>query len=231
MYMYKKRYLLFCLLISGCSHNQVNLTDCLNHAKNDQEALTCYTEGISTDGKHTLQAHLKYINLLRRTDNTDKAVAALSNTLSIFGPSHQIFLMQGKLSLDQGNITEACRIFQHNIDQDSSDPVSLNGLAVAYDMKKQHLLAQKYYHKALKLMPNNTNYLINLGLSFIHSKNYKQAIHVLEPLQHIDHAKDNLGLAYAALGQKNKFDDLMADSFNKDQRDQIYETLRVGLRL
>ena len=227
--MRKNIYLLCCLILIGCTQDNINVCECdrFEREKNDEAAITCYSACIDK-GTQNLQTHLKYINLLRRTNHIEKAATALTNAHQIFAPSYPIVLLQGKLFLDQGDIEAASAIFQKIIDQDRSDHVALNALAVAFDINHQYKATQKLYQKALKLLPDHPAYLTNLGLSLIGSKNYKQAVAILSSIRTHDHARDNLALAYAALGRKKDFHDLLTPHFNKEERDNLYKLLKAS---
>ena len=91
---------------------------------------------------------------------------------------------------------------------DPSNAKILSGLGIAYDLEGDHATAQSHFNAGLTLAPDDADLKNNLAYSLITSRQYIQAVELLEPLVNSGNAtkrqRMNLALAYGLLGRDDE---------------------------
>jgi Flp pilus assembly protein TadD len=72
--------------------------------------------------------------------------------------------------------------FQRALGEDPRSVAALNDLGIACDIQGRHGDAQSFYRRALALAPDNSDTLVNLGLSLVRSGDRSGALEILHPL-------------------------------------------------
>lgn len=108
-----------------------------------------------------------------------------------------------KRLVEAGGFNQAVLLYDRALSARPGDPLLFNGKGVALDMLGQHANAQHVYKEGLGVDADNLLLANNLGLSYILSTDYAQAIALLEPLVENAEAhniRQNLALAYGLSG-------------------------------
>ena len=121
------------------------------------------------------EAAMRYAEALRRTDQSGQAAAVLQQA-SISNPRHRRLLgAYGRALADAGQLEQAFDMLSHAHTPDQPDWRVLSAQGAVLDQMGRHQQARQHYTAALKIAPNEPTVLSNLGLSYVLSKNLKQA--------------------------------------------------------
>jgi Flp pilus assembly protein TadD len=120
-------------------------------------------------------AAIAYARALRATDQRAQAVAVLEQA-SIRNPRNMPLLgAYGRALADAGLYQQALTTLERAHTPDNPDWRILNVQGAVLDQMGRHSEAQKHYASALKIMPNEASILSNLGLSYMLTKDLKNA--------------------------------------------------------
>ena len=120
-------------------------------------------------------AAITYAKALRLTDQRAQAVAVLEQA-SIRNPNSMPLLgAYGRALADAGQYQQALTTLERAHTPDNPDWRVLNVQGAVLDQMGRHAEAQKHYASALKIMPNEPSVLSNLGLSYMLTKDLKNA--------------------------------------------------------
>lgn len=102
-------------------------------------------------------------------------------------------------------------------------------LAWSYGKIKNHKIEEDYYRKAVEIIPNNINFLNNLGYSLYLQKNYKEAISYFEKCLELDnkyvYAANNYVRVLIALGRNKD-----AKAFVKSDKYKISKSIKKRVK-
>ena len=116
-----------------------------------------------------------YAQALRANGQRAQAVAVLEQA-SIRNPRNTALLgAYGRALADAGQYKQALTTLERAHTPDNPDWRILNAQGAVLDQLGRHTEAQKHYASALKIMPNEASVLSNLGLSYMLTKNLKDA--------------------------------------------------------
>lgn len=154
------------------------------------------------------QAAIAYAQALRRTDQQAQAVAVLEQA-TIKNPKHMTLLGEyGRALADAGRFQQALDVLSRSHTPDRPDWRILNAQGAIHDQLGNFKEARRLYQTALKIVPEEPSVLSNLGLSYILSKDLKQAESTLRRASANPRAekrvRQNLALSLALQG---KFDE------------------------
>lgn len=128
---------------------------------------------------------------------------------------------KGYALLKAGKTDAAIDVFDDWIDKEPKEAGAYHGMALALDLKKEHLKAQEYYAKALQLKPASVAIKNNLALSYIMSNQPMLAIGELEGVRKRApknaKVRYNLALAYGVSGKPEKARALLAKDLPEKQ--------------
>ena len=123
--------------------------------------------------------------------------------------------LRGKIFLLQGNHRGAERILLQSECADAK-----NALGTIYDEREEHTKAQSMYKQVIAMDPNYIDAYNNLGLSFLLSEKYKEALFYLENACALPEAnvayRSNLAMAYGLSGSPSKARAVYAQDYEGD---------------
>src|SRR5262245_21878440 len=120
-------------------------------------------------------AAIAYAHELRANDQRAQAVAVLEQA-SIRNPSNMPLLgAYGRALADAGQYQQALATLERAHTPDNPDWRILNVQGAVLDQMGRHAEAQRHYASALKIRPNEASVLSNLGLSYLLTKDLKNA--------------------------------------------------------
>jgi Flp pilus assembly protein TadD len=154
------------------------------------------------------QLAIAYAQALRRSEQQAQAVAVLEQA-AIKSPKHKPLLAEyGRALAESGRLQQALDVLSRSHTPDQPDWRILNAQGAINDQLGNFKEARRYYQTALKMAPEEPAVLSNLGLSYILSKDLKQAETTLRRASANPRAekrvRQNLALALALQG---KFDE------------------------
>jgi Flp pilus assembly protein TadD len=120
-------------------------------------------------------AAIAYAGVLRATEQRAQAVAVLEQA-SIRNPRSQPLLgAYGRALADSGQYEQALATLERAHLPDNPDWRILNVQGAVLDQLGRHAEAKRHYSSALKIMPDEPTVLSNLGLSYLLTKDLKNA--------------------------------------------------------
>jgi Flp pilus assembly protein TadD len=120
-------------------------------------------------------AAIAYARALRATDQRAQAVAVLEQA-SIRNPRSMLLLgSYGRALAEAGQYKQALETLNRAHTPDNPDWRILNAQGAVLDQMGRHGEAQRYYASALKIIPDEPSVLSNLGLSYLLTKDLKNA--------------------------------------------------------
>jgi Flp pilus assembly protein TadD len=118
---------------------------------------------------------IAYARALRATDQRAQAVAVLEQA-SIRNPRSMSLLgSYGRSLAEAGQYKQALETLNRAHTPDNPDWRILNAQGAVLDQMGRHSEAQRYYASALKIIPDEPSVLSNLGLSYLLTKDLKNA--------------------------------------------------------
>lgn len=151
---------------------------------------------------------LSYAQALRATDQTPRAVAVLQQTALRHPKDKALLAAYGKALADVGRFAEAAEVLDNAHTPADPDWRVLSARGAVADQMDDHAGAQRYYEAALKIAPEESSVLANLGLSYALSKRLDLAEETLRRAGDAPGAgprvRQNLALV---LGLRGKFGD------------------------
>jgi len=200
------------LSVAGCSNigarettGSVSTADTassgLDESRRSLEALAARYRQNPNDG----DAAIAYARDLRANGQRAQAVAVLEQA-SIRNPQNMALLgAYGRALADAGQYQQALTTLERAHTPDDPDWRILNVQGAVLDQMGRHVEAQRHYASALKIMPNEASVLSNLGLSYMLTKDLKNAETTLRRAAAQPNAgpkvRQNLALVVGLLGR------------------------------
>ena len=146
-----------------------------------------------------------YARALRATDQRAQAVAVLEQA-TIRNPHNMPLLgAYGRALAEAGDYNQALDVLSRAHTPDNPDWRILNAQGAVLDQLGRHAEAQGHYSAALKIVPNDSSVLSNLGLSYALTKDLKRAEATLKRAaagQRVDpRVRQNLALVVGLQGR------------------------------
>jgi Flp pilus assembly protein TadD len=127
------------------------------------------------DNPNDADAAIAYARALRMTEQRAQAVAVLEQA-SIRNPRYMPLLgAYGRALAEAGQYPQALATLDRAHQPDNPDWRILNVQGAVLDQMGRHAEAQSHYASALKIMPDEPSVLSNLGLSYLLTKDLKNA--------------------------------------------------------
>ena len=127
------------------------------------------------DNPGDANAAIAYASALRASDQRAQAVAVLEQA-TIRNPNNMPLLgAYGRALADAGQYQQALVALDHAHTPDAPDWRILNVQGAVLDQMGRHADAQRHYASALKIVPDEPSVLSNLGLSYLLTKDLKNA--------------------------------------------------------
>lgn len=168
------------LTVAGCKTMGDDVTGSVAPAstpRNDAE----WRQSVDTWGKRYRDnasdpdAALNYARALRATEQRAQAVAVLEQA-SIRNPGNLALLgAYGRALAEAGDLNQALDVLGRAHTPDNPDWRILNAQGAVLDQLGRHAEAQGHYAAALKIVPNESSVMSNLGLSYALMKDLTRA--------------------------------------------------------
>jgi Flp pilus assembly protein TadD len=127
------------------------------------------------ENPNDIDAAIAYARALRATDQRTQAVAVLEQA-SIRNPRSMPLLgAYGRALAEAGQYKQAIEALGRAHTPDNPDWSILNVQGAVLDQMGRHAEAQRHYAAALKIVPDEPSVLSNLGLSYLLTKDLKNA--------------------------------------------------------
>ena len=127
------------------------------------------------DNPNDVEVAIAYAHALRATDQRAQAVAVLEQA-SIRNPRSMPLLgAYGRALAEAGQYQQALQTLDRAHTPDNPDWHILNVQGAVLDQMGRHADAQRHYASALKIVPDEPTVLSNLGLSYLLTKDLKNA--------------------------------------------------------
>jgi Flp pilus assembly protein TadD len=124
-------------------------------------------------------AALRYGQALRATGQRSQAVAVLEQATITHPGDKALLAGYGRALADNGNFQQAFDVLSRAHTPDNPDWRILSVQGTALDQLGRHDEARRYYASALKIAPEESSVLSNLGMSYVLSKDLPKAEEVL----------------------------------------------------
>jgi Flp pilus assembly protein TadD len=175
-----------------------------NRAADSRREVDSYGDRFRANPKDA-RAALQYGTALRATGQRSQAVAVLEQA-TIGHPSDKALLAAyGRALEDNGNFQQAFDVLSRAHSPDDPDWRILSAQGAALDQLGRYEEARQYYASALKIAPEASSVLSNLGLSYLLSKDLPKAEEVLRRANSRTDAdprvRQNLALAIGLQGR------------------------------
>lgn len=199
--------------LAGCAHDR-NSADVTGSISGPRTAESVQHQRIEAYGAQ-YKAHpndpqiaVAYAQALRASGQHAQAAAVLEQA-SIRNPKNKAVLgAYGRALADTGQFPRALEVLANAHTPDQPDWRILNAQGTVLDQMGRHNEARRYYSTALKIAPNESSILSNLGLSYALSKQLPRAESTLRLAARQPNAapkvRQNLALV---LGLEGKFDE------------------------
>lgn len=179
------------------------------------------------------EAAINYAKALRATEQRAQAVAVLEQA-SMRNPRDMALLgAYGRALADAGDYNQALDVLDRAHTPDNPDWRILNAQGAVLDQLGRHAEAQRHYAAALKIMPNEPSILSNLGLSYLLTKDLKQAEATLRRAAGQPNAapkvRQNLALVVGLEGRFAEAEKIAAAELPPDEAAANIEYLRAML--
>ncbi|HEY7231467.1 MAG TPA: tetratricopeptide repeat protein [Pseudolabrys sp.] len=153
-------------------------------------------------------AAIAYAQALRVTGQRAQAVAVLEQAAIRNPRSMPLLGAYGRALAEAGQYQQALTTLERAHTPENPDWRILNVQGAVLDQMGRHAEAQRHYASALKIMPNEASVLSNLGLSYLLTKDLKNAEETLRRAVAQPNAsprvRQNLALA---VGLRGRFDE------------------------
>src|SRR3954453_13215008 len=120
-------------------------------------------------------AALRYGQALRTTGQRAQAVAVLEQAPIAHPGNKPLLAGYGRALADNGNFKQAFDVLARAHSPDNPDWRILSVQGTALDQLGRHDEARRYYSSALRIVPDESSVLSNLGLSYVLSKDLPKA--------------------------------------------------------
>ncbi len=177
---------------------------------------------------------VSYAQALRRTEQQAQAVAVLQQA-TIKNPTHKGLLAEyGRALAESGSLQQALEVLGRAHTPDQPDWRILNAQGAIHDQLGNYKDARRYYNTALKMVPDEPAVLSNLGLSYILSKELKQAEITLRRAAANPRAekrvRQNLALSLALQGKFEEAEKIAAGDLPPEEASANIAALRDMIR-
>lgn len=149
---------------------------------------------------------LGYADALRQNGRVEQSMEVLKAGVINHQQDQEIASAYGKILAMNGRFSEAVNVVQRAQNPRNPDWKLLSAEGAINDQMGNHERARALYHQALKIVPDESSVLNNLGLSYVLSKQFPEAEYTLRRAASLPTAdsrvRQNLALA---LGLQGKF--------------------------
>jgi Flp pilus assembly protein TadD len=173
---------------------------------------------------------IAYAQALRKTDQNAQAVAVLEQA-TIKNPKDKALAGEyGRALAESGRLQQALEVLSRAHTPDQPDWRVLNAQGAINDQLGSYKAARRYYQAALKIAPEESAVLSNLGLSYILSKELKLAESTLRRAAANPRAeprvRQNLALSLALQGKFEEAEKIAAGDLSPEEASDNIAALR-----
>jgi Flp pilus assembly protein TadD len=172
------------------------------------EALRAYADEVGKrydDDPGGKAISIKYAKALRALGRYSQAVAVMQAAAVKAPKDMDVLGAYGKALADAGQLQQAADVLSRSYTPEQPNWSSMSTQGSVSDQLGDHVQAQKYYHDALQIAPNQPEVLSNLGLSYALNKQLPEAEQTLRQAAAQPTAdrrvRDNLALVLALEGK------------------------------
>ena len=163
----------------------------------------CATQTTELNGD-TFEARKKLTRELERRAEWASAFAYADQLHRERPRDAETLVLRGTIYRERGMWTESETDLQAALQLDDSSPEAHAALGILYDVTLRSALAEPQHRAAVKLAPNVSSYLNNLGFSLFLRGKHRDAIEQYQKAASLDpmsrRVRTNLGFAFAATG-------------------------------
>lgn len=230
---------LLSLILLGCQHSpnpkivddlsDITLADIAFESGDMRGAIRLYQKVLAKpiDSNNLLaKAHAEhsYFSLAQAYRSIKQSDLSLHYLAKMNKKNADYYRLQGLNYLDSARYPLAIAALGLALEQQSADPISLNGLGVAYSWSGKYQQSHDYLMKALALQPMQPEYKNNLALNYILRQQPKEAIRLLWPIvqrqQASDKIRNNLALALVLDDKEKSARQVLSKALNHMQVEQ-----------
>jgi Flp pilus assembly protein TadD len=231
-----------CCVLAACGSSQqrqpVNLTpdtrlqvaEAAEAAGEKELALSMYVTA-ATSAPDNIALQLRCVDALARAGKIDQARALLTDRLKATAKQPDLMRALGLIDLVSGQPTEAMAELDKVLAVKPGDERSLADKAVALDLLHRHAEAQNIYRQLLTAAPNDAAVRSNFALSLMLEGKIREAQEQIATMRDLDSApqrvKDNLGIIYAAAGDRERARQLLGDRISDNTLAALTQAIRT----
>jgi Flp pilus assembly protein TadD len=233
--------LMVLFLLIGCATDQQDTDEELSSG----DAMYRLAENMKRNGDYGTAIRL-YRQALAIDPDYKKAQLALADTLMLDGkidesrslldkmllkePQNDDLLRElGKIAVAQNDSKTCLETYSTLKKKYPQDANIFNGLAVCYDLRREHTRAHQMYKQAMTLAPENLNIQSNYGLSLALAGKTHEAIEfLLKIAQRSDttsNIRHNLAVAYGLAGETDKAKSIFSKDLTEKDLEQNIDVL------
>lgn len=180
------------------------------------------------------QIAIAYSQALRKNEQQAQAVAVLEQA-TIKNPKHKALAGEyGRALAETGRLQQALEVLSRAHTPDQPDWRVLNAQGAINDQLGNYKAARRYYQAALKIAPDESAVLSNLGLSYILSKELKLAESTLRRAAANPRAekrvRQNLALSLALQGKFEEAEKVAAGDLPPEEASANIAALREMIK-
>ena len=176
-----------------------------SRAADPRQDLETYRDRYRVNPKDA-DAALQYAKALRATGQRSQAVAVLEQATIAHPDNRALLAGYGRALADNGNFQQAFDVFTRAHTPEDPDWRILSAQGTVLDQLGRHDEARQYYESALKIVPDESTVLSNLGLSYVLSKELPKAEEILRRANGRADADSRVRLNLAlAIGLQGRF--------------------------
>jgi predicted O-linked N-acetylglucosamine transferase (SPINDLY family) len=153
----------------------------------------------------------KKVHALAKSGRFDKAISLCEKLCTHDGSDLEAWSLLGNLYKQVGRQNDVIRCFQHVVDSNPTNAVAVSTLASEYIRQNNVKMAEKYYHQAVLLLPEDAKIHTNYGYVLANMQKHTEAEpHFRKALQ-LDHT---LTLVYSSLASCLRSQGKIADAID-----------------
>jgi len=198
-----------------------------------EESLQAFEEASRYDPENG-RYHVGRAYVLSIQGNLEAAESALKQALELTPDRLEALINLGKLYLEAGRKAEAQSVFVRAVNRNGESEQALHGLATAHYRLGDYAAADALYRGAIRLVPNNAAYHIDLGNTLLQREKYDGAEASLRTALGIDSGSTRARMVLGAVHFGRGEYDLASRVFSKVTSvhpDRADAHLNLGLSL
>jgi Flp pilus assembly protein TadD len=201
-------------------------------ASGDRELAVSMFQAAAAQAPSDNDVQLRCAEGLARSGQLDQASAILARSVKAGGHQPELLRTLGTIQLLGGQPAQAEATFTDLLTAKPGDVSALADKAIALDLERQHVEAQRLYRQALTLAPDDLAINNDLALSLVLSGHADEARQVLLPFKDVpnlpERVRINLGILEAADGNGADAQRILAGSVNAADLAMLTHAIEAG---